>query len=173
MLIPHNLYCGHNPTSDWGLILRYLLGSLLFLGSYAVPAMTFSQAQVIYERLAQANHIVPYPGLYLVKDSSPNASAGAFSILINTGMLTFARNADELALVLGHELGHYSLGHTVSTPSNEFAADALGAKYEDRAGYNHCRGVNLLFRFHDKADATHPDSTERYNRLRCFKNLGE
>lgn len=145
--------------------MRYLLLLVISCNSYA---MSFGQAQVIYQKLVAANGISIYPGLYLDPDSAPNASSSPMRIDVTAGMLRFVRNADELALVLGHELGHYTLHHTGSTPSREFAADRLGAQYEDRAGYNHCRGVQVLYRFHDKADSTHPDSDDRYSRLRCY-----
>lgn len=145
--------------------MRYLFLLLISCNSYS---MSFGQAQSIYQRLVATNGIGIYPGLYLNPSSDANASSSPMRIEVTAGMLRFAHNADELALVLGHELGHYVLHHTGSTPSNEFAADRLGAQFEDRAGYNHCNGVQLLYRFHDKADSTHPDSDERYARLRCY-----
>jgi len=47
---------------------------------------------------------------------------------------TFVKNADEMALIFGHELAHFTLGHRGSTPSRELAADSLGAQYADKAG---------------------------------------
>ncbi len=145
--------------------MRYVFLLLFSMNSYA---MSFGQAQVIYQKLVAANGISIYPGLYLDPDSSPNASSTPMRIEVTAGMLRFVHNADELALVLGHELGHYVLHHTSSTPSREFAADRLGAQFEDRAGYNHCSGAQVLYRFHDEADSTHPASDERYARLRCY-----
>ncbi len=140
---------------------------LLLSVSTAPYAMTFTQAQEVYQHLASANGIKYAPRLVLSQDTYPNASETSSAITINVGMLSFAKNEDEMAMVLGHELGHFTRNDHGSTPIAEFAADRLGATYEDKAGYSHCRGILVIERFHDKADSTHPDSDERYNRLKC------
>ena len=40
-----------------------------------------------------------------------NAGATFGLIMVTTGMLHFARTDDELAAVLGHELGHHTQSH--------------------------------------------------------------
>jgi predicted Zn-dependent protease len=77
-------------------------------------------------------------------------------------------NKDELALVLGHELAHYKLGHHGSNHRNEYAADALGYQYAAKAGYNVCRGKNIFKKFRKGGSATHPDPRDRIKHLpRC------
>lgn len=147
--------------------MRKLSILLMFFVTLSSHAATFSQAKAIYQRIVAANGIRA-PMLTLSNSSEVNAQCGFMSISINKGMLAFVRNDDELALVLGHELAHFNLGHTSSTPMNELAADSLGAKYEDRAGFNHCKGVMVLYRFHSAGSDTHPASDYRYKRLQCY-----
>ncbi len=116
-------------------------------------------------RLLKTNHMLVAPGLRYNPSPVVNAQCGVFSISINAGMLQFVRNDAELALVLGHELAHYKLGHRGSTPSNEFAADALGAIFSSHAGYGVCTGAQVVKRFNDRSSKTHPDSNERYKKL--------
>lgn len=145
--------------------MRYLL---LLIVSFNTYAMSFGQAQVIYQHLVKANGFKLYPGLRLNRAEGVNASTDWFFIEITQGMLRLTKNEHELAVVLGHELAHFSRKDPSSTPSREFAADLLGAQYADKAGYDHCIGAYILYRFKVPADGTHPDSTERYNRIRCY-----
>lgn len=130
-------------------------------------AMSFSQASKVYDQIASSNGFRIYPRLILSPSKQVNASATALRITVNQGMLNFVRNSNEMAMVLGHELSHYSLGHARSTPSNEYAADSLGARYAAKAGYNRCDGALVYLRFHSKGSATHPPSDLRYKRLKC------
>ncbi len=140
---------------------------LLMLFSASSFAMSFGQAQEVYSRVTRSNDFSIAPRLVLSNSPDVNASSGGFRITINKGMLRFAHNSDELAIVLGHELAHYTLHHRQSTPSNEYAADALGAMYATKARYSSCLGAQLIRRFHNEASSTHPDSESRYNRLKC------
>ncbi len=47
----------------------------------------------------------------VVDDQSVNASAGTNQIFVTYGLLNFAKTDDEIAAVIGHELGHLSRGH--------------------------------------------------------------
>lgn len=67
--------------------------------------------------------------------------------------------ADEFALLAGHEVAHYFLGHTASSPENELAADRLGAELACKAGYDPAAGLSLL-RFL-AAGPTHPPRSLR------------
>jgi Zn-dependent protease with chaperone function len=148
--------------------LKNILLCLILLGSAGVSsAATFKDAQGVYNHLIKANGFHLAPKLGLEMNPYPNARASFARITITSGMLKFVHNKDELALILGHELGHFTRIDLSSTPSHEFAADKLGAVYADVAGYNHCTGVAVLKRFNDRASKTHPDSDERYNRLKC------
>lgn len=146
------------------MIKRILLLMLFSASSYA---LTFNQAQAVYDNLLRANEFTIAPRLVLDPTSSVNASCSVFRITINAGMLRFVHNSSELAMVLGHELGHYTNHDRGSTPEREYRADALGAVYAQRAHYNRCLGADVYRRFHHKASKTHPDSDSRYNRLKC------
>ena len=139
---------------------------LLLCISFNIYAMSFQHVQQVYARIAQANGF-SVPPLRLENNSDVNAHAGWGAIYINSGMLRAVHNDDELALVLGHELGHYKLHHWRSTPSNEYAADAQGAYYMSNAGYRICKGAQLIRRFRAPDSDTHPASEKRYHKLGC------
>ncbi len=138
---------------------------LLTCSSYA---MSFGQAQIIYAKLVRANGFHKYPTLFLNHDSEVNASYFGNTIMINTGMLKYVKNADELALIIGHELGHYAKQYQNLTDYQaEYGADSDGAMYESKAGYNRCLGAQAIYRFHEGDSSDHPASIKRYNRIKC------
>jgi hypothetical protein len=63
-------------------------------------------------------------------------------LVVNVGLLQQVRSVDELAGVLGHELGHYIVRSNATetiqnvTKQEETAADLLGTKLIEDAGYN-------------------------------------
>lgn len=65
------------------------------------------------------------------------------------GTITFTRGAtkrltkDEFALLAGHEIAHWNLGHRGSSVEAELAADQLGAELACKAGYDVARGARL------------------------------
>lgn len=67
--------------------------------------------------------------------------------------------ADEFALLAGHEIAHWYLGHTRSTREAELAADRLGAQLACRAGYDVAKGAGV-YRFLSKS-RVHPDRAVR------------
>lgn len=136
------------------------LGLLISVNTYA---MTFEHARDIYKHILKANHIVFAPPLLLDKSLENNAYNTGFTISINQGMLNYVRNDDEMALVLGHELGHSKDGDI----DNELTADSYGATVIIRAGYNKCIGAQALARLHDVGDSVHPPSTYRVKHLGC------
>ena len=145
-------------------IIITLLLSFAISTSYA---MTGGSAYSIYKQIIQANGMKKYPTLVIVKSKVNNAYSGGGKIVVFSGLLRAVANSDELALVLGHELGHYTLGHMMSSPAHEYAADKLGAQYMSRAGYNICRGAYYHAKRHNKDSATHPASYKRYKALGC------
>src|SRR5262249_35401391 len=56
-----------------------------------------------------------------------NAFADGESIYLPRGMLRFATNDDELALILGHELAHNAMGHIDAKTRNSMLGLAGGA----------------------------------------------
>ena len=92
------------------------------------------------------------------EDATINAFAlpGGY-IYINTGLLSFVRSEDELAMVLGHEISHVELRHTAPnvlksvmsmgySKYQEFDADEAGARLAAAAGYDSKAAVTLFQR---------------------------
>ncbi len=152
--------------------MKYIISAILILNIGASNAsITFQQAIEVYSVLVEKNNLVIYPNLRLSTSREINAYTTPGGIIINDGMLAFVNNQEELALVLGHEIGHFKRKDKVSSPGAEYAADALAAIYADRAGYDHCIGSKVIYRFHSPASSTHPDSYSRYMRLKCLTYL--
>lgn len=66
---------------------------------------------------------------------------------------------DQFALLAGHEIAHYYLGHSHSSIANELEADALGALLACRAGF-HLGRADDLFR-HARSSRSHPTRMQR------------
>lgn len=66
---------------------------------------------------------------------------------------------DQFALLAGHEIAHYYLGHSHSSISSELAADALGAVLACRAGYR-LEQATGLFQF-ARSSRSHPAPVQR------------
>jgi Zn-dependent protease with chaperone function len=86
------------------------------------------------------------------------------------GHITFTRGAttrltaDEFALLAGHEIAHWYLGHTgegdaATRRAAELAADRLGAQLACQAGYDVAKGA-AVFRFMSKS-RVHPERAVR------------
>lgn len=146
--------------------MRKLLTIILILVASTSHAMSLKQAQGVYYKLAKVNRINA-PPLVIWNDPSDNAKSGRNATYVTPGMLSFARNNDEIAIILGHELSHFVNRDNGSTPSREYRADQQGVVMAHRAGYNVCSGVAIVKRFNDKASKTHPSSLDRWNKLKC------
>lgn len=115
-----------------------------------------------------------------------NAYATGRSIIVTTAMIDFAKTDEELALVIGHELAHNTMGHiskvirnvilsgfaTRTTRPFEAEADYVGLYYMARAGYDF-KDVELFWRRlgvqHPKAilrEKTHPMTPSRLLSIR-------
>jgi predicted Zn-dependent protease len=147
--------------------MRRLIVVFLLVISFGANAATFKQAQNIYNRIVILNNIQA-PPLVLNRTSEVNADETDRRIAVNAGMLRFVHNESELALVLGHELGHYVLHHQTSNVRNEFAADHQGAIFMSNAGYNRCLGAKIFLRFPPVPKGSdHPDNMDRIKQLGC------
>lgn len=62
----------------------------------------------------------------LITQDSINAYADGVNVYVTTGMLRFVESDDELALVIGHEISHNSLGHLTKRRGNA----ALGTLFD-------------------------------------------
>lgn len=143
-------------------LIAIILGMFIWNAAHST---TQQQAVAIYNKIVKANNFWIYPRLRFSDDKQMNAHSSWQYITIDQGMLD-KTNVDELALVIGHELAHYKLLHKGSTPARELAADALGWKYADKAGYDCHKGKEYLKKlYHKKGSKTHPPPMERYNKL--------
>ena len=106
----------------------------------------------------------------IIAGGSINAQADGQYVQINSAMLDFATNDDELAVIVGHELAHNILRHiSLKTPSKtaEYQADRLGVWLMARAGYNVNVVVPFWTRFEKRtnagifADGSHPSPKKR------------
>jgi len=150
--------------------MKKLLLSLVCTIALLAPTMsfatTFKKAQEIYYRIVIANNIGNAPVLVYDPNESVNAMTiideGEGVIIVYKGLLDEVKNDDELALVLGHELGHWLHRGTQKPYYAEYDSDRWGAYAMDQAGYNHCTGANLLWRFGNTSSGTHPAGSDRF-----------
>jgi hypothetical protein len=117
--------------------------------------------------------------------STINAYATGKEITITSGMMNFTKNDEELALIIGHELAHNTMGHIRKIVGNtilsgfatrytrpfESESDYVGLYYLARAGYD-LEGVEDVWRRmalvgpRSVARAkTHPTHADRFLRL--------
>ena len=129
---------------------------------------------------------------YTLKLSSSgviNAYADGRNITITSGMMAFAKSDDELALIIGHELGHNTMGHirkiignyifsfggTRYTRPFESEADYVGLYYMTRAGYSPKGAENFWRRLASVSPKginhakTHPTFPDRYLRIQAAR----
>jgi hypothetical protein len=92
------------------------------------------------------------------RGSGVNGWSLAGRVTFSSGAITRLSN-DEFALLAGHEIAHYYLGHKGSTPAAELAADRLGADLACKAGFDPVSAVSL-FRYL-RPSKVHPPSGER------------
>ncbi len=122
----------------------------------------------------------------IVVDDRPGQPPNAFQTLDRMGrpvigftlaLIADARNADELAFVLGHEAAHHIVGH-IALRQNlgadvaargyskdfELEADALGAEIALIAGFDPIQGSAFFDRLPDPGDkflGSHPPNAQR------------
>lgn len=119
--------------------------------------MDFKEAKQVYKRLKKMR-----PLLLLRNDSIINAYSNLFYIEITQGALD-AYNKDEMALCLGHELGHIfnfdiirKKGHKI-----EYAADAYGVELARKAGFDVLAGCERFKKIRQKETESHPHPKKR------------
>ncbi len=143
--------------------IRIILCSALLLGAVGqgYAGQTVQDVKRIYASIVNKNALHNYP-IRVVKSSQINAYNDGSEIVVYTGMLRFVHNADELALVIGHEYAHFRF-------KSETRADQYGAKYMANAGYNLCHGA-LIFKsklFAKGDPPIHPPGIDRWEAMRC------
>jgi len=149
--------------------MKKILLSLICMIALITPslsfAISFKRAQQIYARLVVTNNLYGAPRLYYERDTSRNAYTqyrGQGKIVVYKGLLDDVKNDDELALVLAHELGHWVRRDTQKPFYGEYDSDRWGAYAMDKAGYNHCVGAHILWRFGNITTPTHPPGHGRF-----------
>jgi len=128
--------------------------------------------------------------LRLSQSSAINAFADGRNITVAAGMMEFVQSDSELALIIGHELAHNTMGHVPKSILNyvvslggtrytrpfESEADYVGLYYLARAGYSP-EGVEKFWqRLSTVAPKsinrakTHPTFPERYLRIQATQD---
>jgi len=128
--------------------------------------------------------------LRLSGSSAINAYADGRNITVTSAMMKFAQSDSELALIIGHELGHntmahirkivgnyiFSLGGTRYTRPFESEADYVGLYYLVRAGYSP-DGVEAFWQRlatvapkNINRAKTHPTFPDRYLRIQATRD---
>ncbi|MEA3002037.1 MAG: hypothetical protein QOH81_825 [Sphingomonadales bacterium] len=99
----------------------------------------------------------------LARNPKVNAFSNGHDVIVTTAMLDYVRSDDELALVIGHELGHFILGHppmhggdkllaSIGIGSGMFwkreeAADRMALRLMAAAGYDLDAAIPFWRRF--------------------------
>ncbi|MDB5693706.1 MAG: hypothetical protein JWO81_2769 [Alphaproteobacteria bacterium] len=99
----------------------------------------------------------------LARNPKVNAFSNGHDVIVTTAMLDFVRSDDELALIVGHELGHFILGHPPMHGSDkllasigirsgvfwkrEEAADRMALRLMAAAGYDLDAAIPFWRRF--------------------------
>ena len=114
-----------------------------------------------------------------------NAFATGKTVIMTSGMMGFVESDEELALIVGHELAHNTMGHIRKIVGNyilslggsryarpfESEADYVGLYYLVRAGYSaesveeFWRRLALVSPRSTARAKTHPTSSERFLRI--------
>lgn len=130
--------------------------------------------------------ICGYP-VRLSMSSTVNAYANGRAVNITSGMMDFTQSDAELALIIGHELAHNTMGHIRKIVTNsiltgigskytrpfELEADYVGLYYTARAGFDISsvesvwRRMALLNPRSVAKAKTHPTYPDRYLRMQA------
>ena len=147
---------------------RVLLVVLALTAPYPTlyAAVSEGTMQDVKVRVTQAAGIRIGP-ISLVNSSEINAHADSDNqrITIYTGMLNFVNSADELAVVLAHEVCHLLENDVGAVMEQEKQADICGRDLMQKAGYNPQAGVRYHSRYiqqyGDIGPPTHPYASTR------------
>ena len=132
--------------------------------------------QEVFNKLARVSGTGHMEPLLISSSDEINAWTDGQNITITKGLLRVLKNEDELAVILGHEMGHVLAGdtsrngQTIDPRYLEANADKIGAYLMLRAGFDVCRGKEVMRTFQelfgdDAASTTHPDHAFRLDQL--------
>ncbi len=132
----------------------------------ALAARLEQQFETIARKLFPELNWADSPVLFRVSDG-PAVNARIYNhekppvLVIDRGLLEFIETEDELAFVIGHEMGHKQirekLNYTVidfATKGEEAGADIISVLRGVQAGYNYRAGINFFTRLSDKIKAS-------------------
>ena len=142
-----------------------MIKSLCLFLSLLITNISHSSTESIFYRLKVVSGMTNAKLFYANCDVGAYAKNGNVTVCYET--LSYARNDDEIARVLGHELGHIAHGDMSSSIGNEYRADAAAAVYMKAAGYNVCRGAALIKRRNLPESSDHPSDYNRWLRFNC------
>lgn len=138
----------------------------------------------LFIQLKKASGFHNIGGIYIVPSTDINAFVTHHynNVYITPAMLRLANTPDQLAYVLGHEIGHVVLGHTTKmrykdNRRNEYLADVFGLYLVQRIGLNPCEARKVWLKYKELAGMdiftiTHPSATQRaeyLNLMSCIK----
>ncbi len=149
-----------------------------------VQKVTFKRGTKFISAPIKPQPICDYK-IKLSNSTAINAFANGNTITVTSGMLNFVKSDDELALLVGHELGHNTMGHIRKIISNfvltgfntkytrpfESEADYVGMYYLNRAGYSDdnvedfWRRLSTINPKSITRAKTHPTFPDRYLRI--------
>jgi len=166
------------------LLLAIILDLAIVLGGVALYLQTNQtreqkddRIREIYKQVAAAtgesNQMRP---LKIVDAPVLNAYANTKEIVLFTGLSNSMDSEDEIAMVLAHEIAHITLGHVyieedlspLEISVLEGQADKMGALYMMKAGFDICKGRELMKRWEKSGDylgGDHPSYSYRYMQL--------
>lgn len=142
-----------------------MIKSLCLSLSLLITSNVYSSTESIFYRLKQVSGLTNAKLFYENCDVGAYAQNGNVTVCYET--LSNVRNDDEIARVLGHELGHIANGDMSSSKGNEYRADASAAVYMRAAGYNVCRGAALIKRRNLPESSDHPSDYNRWLMFNC------
>lgn len=143
----------------------WLIGLLGIALSIVTPAIASTvndadaRVMAIGEKVARAANIEIR--IILIQDNLPEAYVYPDGVIaLTTGLLNLAKEDDEIAFIIGHEMAHIVKGHLkqetilrvlndIYLPSDaryEIEADIGGILYAKAAGYNPTSAIRLLGR---------------------------
>ncbi len=146
-------------------MIKQIIAGVLILGSScSFSKVTFQQAQEVFDQMSNVTgrHAKLSYDETLDTNAWMEAPGHGYQIVITQGMLNTLQNKDELAMVLGHEIGHKALEHYRPKEHlrQEMDADDAGYYYCKKAGYKRCiDGLKVLQRKFGNgmgADGVHP-----------------
>jgi len=155
--------------------------AVISVGIYSVQTTPYvlsqEKVQEVYDKIyaASGEDLKNKRPIKWVEDNDGiNAYATYYTIVVFKGLGDAVKNDDELALVIGHELSHITMGHILKksegeeSREHESLSDKMGSFYMMKAGYNVCKGRGFFLNLQKlgmKGGISHPNTMWRYNQL--------